>query len=137
MKIPLPKKLHPQLLGKAALVIEWENLPKHGTVAHYYLTLPLDYYDTRNETKKGIGTGGFHRKFLIGQTTTGGSVESRISATGEVRTPFRDGCHIQWDQLATGLPMFAVCGDKITELKHRNPGQPFQFRTAPEAEPKL
>ena len=57
-------------------------------------------------------------EFVLNTTIRGGGGSGPI--LGDiVDTPFRDGCHAQWDSEVLGIPAYAVFGKKFTEVEIR------------------
>ncbi len=58
-------------------------------------------------------------EFLLNTTARGGGPEEPLNPDGTVDTPFRDGCHIQWDSRVLRIPAYAVYGKKFTKVEIR------------------
>lgn len=60
-------------------------------------------------------------EYVLNTSLRGGGGPDATPMNGDkVDTPFRDGCHIQWDSVALGnLPAFAVYGKNRTPVEIR------------------
>lgn len=84
------------------LQLRWEE---SGRICHYEMVMELQEYDIRREWYDEKRS-----RFLsipMGRTRTA-PAQSPLLENGEIKTPYRDGCHIRWDMKHLRLPAYAV-----------------------------
>ena len=104
------------------LQLRWEpsDKPTWSWQCHYELVLPLGEHDIRGEVYDDDGrmTGKVSELVaaLKPPTLRGGSGTPCESPDGArfCDTPFRDGCHAQWDAVVLGnLPIYSIAPDGV------------------------
>lgn len=92
------------------LQLRWTD---EGTICHYELILRLQSADIRRKVDDE------KRSCLMaipmGWTRCSPPVEH--GPDGQIRTPYRDGCHIKWDAAQLGLPAYVVWRREVRVLE--------------------
>ena len=106
-RLPLPR-----------LQLVWEDGGRDGDLyvsyCRYVVVIPVDRYDVRNlAADKDAGPG--WTAALLGTTRCRSGRQA-----ADLETPFRDGCHIEWDAAALGWPAYVSRGAAWRQL----PGKP-------------
>ena len=105
-------------LAVPRLQLRWEDTPggTHDRVCHYEMVFPLHQHDCRNDP----GTG--HAVVQLGRTQQSGGPSDYWAGDLADRTPFRDGCHAQWDaEVFGGLPIYVIAPDGRSALVKPTP----------------
>lgn len=112
-----------QQIPTTRLELRWKRLDApdadgYTWLCEYNLILGFDELDIRGEVvdEEGILCFRSAAKVLsLGGTKTTGNGD--FVRNGEIRTPFRDGAHIQWDSKRLGdLPMFVIYEGKAQQI---------------------
>jgi len=110
MRLPCPR-----------LELRWVKIGKTWDKREciYEIVIPLQENDIRCEDADGKKVRCVIRAEL-GRTKVEGGIQDGESPAREgfVDTPFRDGCHAQWDAAVMNLPVFATCGKKYSQIKY-------------------
>lgn len=103
-----PAEMRPEGLAVPRLQLRWEDTPggTHDRVCHYELVFPLHQHDCRNDPGTGFAV------VQLGRTNQSGGPVDYWAGNLADRTPYRDGCHAQWDsEIFGGLPIYVIAPD--------------------------
>ena len=106
-------------VNKSFLLLEWHQLNGdngYNTRCKYELCL-FSPYDVRLSDE--IHTSVDHNYFVtfeLGGTKSSDVFDNFLQDNGNIYTPFKDTCHIKYDSIKLGLPMYINLMDNIRRL---------------------
>lgn len=106
----LTKRNLPIEVSSACLVIEWRELPAHNWICYYYLLIPCEPGDMRDDEKFGYVVS------ILGETMID-SGANPYRGENNISTPFRDGVHILRDMEQLKIPGYVIFGEKAMKLE--------------------